>query len=258
MQRVLLGCKPGDECPPPGIKEKVRKLLFEQAAEVQPSKNYAADLTGPLGAAQTIAESFLLEYTDGKKDEDVGWGRVNKSNLLEMMMLQEAYNDLALRTPYLARANSSNLLSHMLRSMQQGVRGKSVRGALGKPGDRALIVLGHDSDLSHFGSLLEISWALEGFQPNCRPPGAALVFEIWKEAATGKRTVRTYLMSQTLDQMRHLTPLGLETPPTRAPIFIPGCSTAGEGWPCDWEKFQRVAGSAFDPAFTSLDAPPQH
>jgi 4-phytase/acid phosphatase len=183
---------------------------------------------------------------------------VNKSNLLEMMMLQEAYNDLALRTPYLARANSSNLLSHMLRSMQQGVRGKSVRGALGKPGDRALIVLGHDSDLSHFGSLLEISWALEGFQPNCRPPGAALVFEIWKEAATGKRTVRTYLMSQTLDQMRHLTPLGLETLPTRAPIFIPGCSTAGEGWPCDWEKFQRVAGSAFDPAFTSLDAPPQH
>jgi 4-phytase/acid phosphatase len=256
MQRVLLGCKLGDECPPPGIQEKVKKLLFEEPAAVQPSQYYAADLTGPLKTAESLAENFLLEYTNGMKDADVGWGRVNKTNLGEMLLLQEAYNDLALRTPYLARANSSNLLSHMLRSMQQAVRGTAVQGALGKPGDRALVVLGHDSDLSHFGGMLGISWALDGYQPNCRPPGGALVFEIWKEAATGKRTVRTYFTSQTLDQMRRLTPLSLEAPPIRAAVFIPGCSAASEGWPCDWDAFQRVAGSAFDPAFVSRDARP--
>jgi 4-phytase/acid phosphatase len=253
MQRVLLGCKPGDQCPPAGIKDKVKRLLFEQPAEVRPSRSYGADLSGPLNAAAGIAENFLLEYTDGKRDEDVGWGRADKAALLQMLTLQEAYNDYSLRTPYLASANSSNLLSHMLRSMQQAVQGAAVRGAIGKPGDRALFVLGHDSDVSHFGSLLKASWALDGYQPNCRPPGGALVFEIWKDAGTGRRTVRTYFMSQSLDQMRYLTPLTLEAPPSRAAIFLPGCSAAAEGWPCDWEGFQRVVGAAIDPAFISAD-----
>jgi 4-phytase/acid phosphatase len=252
MQRVLLGCKPGDPCPPAGIKDKVKTLLFEQPAEVRPSRSYGADLSGPLNVAAGISENFLLEYTDGKKDEDVGWGRVDKATLLQMLTLQEAYNDYALRTPYLASANSSNLLSHMLRSMQQAVQGAAVPGALGKPGDKALFVLGHDSDISHFGSLLKISWLLDGYQPNARPPGGALVFEIWRDGGTGKRTVRTYFMAQSLDQMRFLTPLSLDAPPTRAAIFVPGCGTAAEGWACDWEAFQRAAGAAVDPAFASV------
>jgi 4-phytase/acid phosphatase len=252
MQRVLLGCKPGDPCPPAGIKDKVKTLLFEQPAEVRPSRSYGADLSGPLNVAAGISENFLLEYTDGKKDEDVGWGRVDKATLLQMLTLQEAYNDYALRTPYLASANSSNLLSHMLRSMQQAVQGAAVPGALGKPGDKALFVLGHDSDISHFGSLLKISWLLDGYQPNARPPGGALVFEIWRDGGTGKRTVRTYFLAQSLDQMRFRTPLSLDAPPTRAAIFVPGCGTSAEGWACDWEAFQRAAGAAVDPAFASV------
>lgn len=253
MQRVLLGCKPGEECPSRGAK--VGKLLLEQPSAVRRQSDGLADLAGPLKAAETIVESLLLEYTDGMKDQDVGWGRVNKSNLRDLLLLQETYNDFTLRTPYMARARGSNLLSHMLQSMRQAVRGEAVRGALGKPGDSALFVLGHDSDISGFGGMLGISWMLEGYQPNCRPPGSALVFEIWRDTASGKRTVRTYFRSQTLDQMRQLTPLSLEAPPSRAAIFIPGCSTAGEGWACDWDAFQRAAEAAIDPAFVSPDAP---
>lgn len=175
MQRVLLGCKPGDACPPRG--KKIGKVLLEQPSDiVRRKEDGLAELSGPLSAAATIAESFLLEYTDGMKDQDVGWGRVNKSNLRDMMLLQEVYNDFSLRTPYMARARSSNLLSHMLRSMQQAVRGEAAPGALGKPGGKALYVLGHDSDISGFGGVLGISWALEDYQPNCRPLGSALVF----------------------------------------------------------------------------------
>jgi 4-phytase/acid phosphatase len=252
MQRVLLGCKPGEACPP--HDKTVTRFLLEQPSAVRRQSDGLADLSGPLNAAGSIAESFLLEYTDGMKDQDVGWGRVNKSNLRDMLVLQEVYNDFSLRTPYLARARGSNLMSHMLRSMQQAVRGEAEPGALGKLGDKALFVLGHDSDISGFGGMLGISWLLDDYQPNCRPPGGALVFEIWKDASSGKRTVRSYFRSQTLDQMRQLTPLSLEAPPSRAAIFIPGCSTAGEGWACDWDAFQRVVDAAIDPAFVSTDA----
>lgn len=67
--------------------------------------------------------------------------------------------------------------------------------------------------------------------------------------------MRAYIRSQTLDQMRQLTPLSLEAPPSRAAVFIPGCSTAGEGWACDWDAFQRAAEAAIDPAFVARDAP---
>jgi 4-phytase/acid phosphatase len=253
MQAILLGCKPGKSCPPKG--KTVEKILLEQPAAIQPQAGRLAQLTGPLAAAATMAESLLLEYTDGKPDKEVGWGRVNKTNLRDLMLLQEAYNDLTLRTPYMARVSGSNLMSHMLRSIQQAVRGEAVAGALGKPGDKGLIVLGHDSNISNFGGMLRISWLLEGYQPNSRPPGGALVFEVWKDSANGRNSVRTYFMSQTLDQMRNLTPLSLETPPVRAPIFVPGCSSAAPGWPCDWDAFQRVLESAIDPAFVSAAAP---
>ena len=159
LQQVLLGCEPGKKCPPEG--KSVKKLLLEQPADVQ-KQSRLAQLTGPLASASTITESLLLEYTDGKKDQEVGWGRVNRTNLQSLMLLQEAFVDVQLRTPYLARANVSNLLSHLLQSMQQAVQGKPVEGALGKPGDKGLFVMGHDSNLSALGGLLGLSWLLGG------------------------------------------------------------------------------------------------
>jgi len=253
MERILLGCDPGKKCPPEGKTAKQSLLDQPSAVRVQPGR--LAQLTGPLSAASSIAEDFLLEYTDGMKDQDVGWGRIDKNKLREIMFLQDAYVDLELRTPYIARASASNLMSHMLRSMQQAVRGAKVTGALGKPGDTGLVIMGHDSDISNLGGLLGISWVLESYHPDARPPGAALVFELWRDTATGKRSVRTYILSQTLDQLRNATPLSLAVPPARAPIFVPGCSAAGEGWACDWDAFQRTVDGAIDPKFVTADAP---
>lgn len=253
LQRVLLQCDPGAACPTAG--KVPTTILLDQPTTVKPVANRLAQLDGPVSYASSIAESLLLEYTDGKPAKDVGWGRVNPALLRDILFVQEAHVDLLLRTPYLARVSGSNLLSHMLNSMQQAVRGQAVKGALGKPGDRALFVIGHDSNVSNLGGMLGVSWLLDGYQPNSRPPGVALMFEIWGDAATGKRTVRTSVMSQTMDQMRNLTPLTLQAPPSRAPIFIPGCSVAKEGWPCDWDTFEKTVLAAIDPAFVSPDAP---
>jgi 4-phytase/acid phosphatase len=252
MERVLLGCDPGKNCPP---AKAPKQSLLEQTSAVRIAPGRLAQLTGPLGAASTLAETFLMEYADGKQGRDLGWGRLDKAKVRELMFLQDAYIELTMRTPYLARANGSNLLSHMLRSMQQAVRGEKVEGALGKPGDRGLYLLGHDSDVSYLAGTLGISWLLADYAPNCRPPGGAIVFEIWRETVGGKRSVRTYLRAQSLDQLRDATPLGLQTPPAKAPIFVPGCSTAAEGWPCDWDAFQRTVQAAIDPAFVTAAAP---
>ena len=96
--------------------------------------------------------------------------------------------------------------------------------------------------------MLRLSWLIEGYQRDDTPPGGALVFEVWRNSATGAYTVRTSYTAQTLQQMREAQPLTLASPPPRAPVFVPGCSTAGEGFACTWSEFRRTVEAAIDPA----------
>ncbi len=248
MQQVLLGCKPGTACPPSG--KAVKQSLLELPSSVGPGKgDHLAELRGPVRTASTLAEDFLLEYTNGMAEKEVGWGRVNEFNLREMMSLHSAYADLLRRTPYIARAQASNLLSHILKTMEQAVAGRAVPGALGKPSDHVVVIIGHDTNLSNVSGTLGLSWLIEGYQRDDTPPGGALVFELWRRPVSGEYTVRTYYMSQTLEQMRKALPVTLDSPPAKATVFLPGCSVANEALECGWKAFQHTIETAIDPAF---------
>ncbi len=248
MNRVLLGCKPGTRCPPEGAK--VKRLLLEPPSAVEAAKgDRLAELRGPIRTAATLAQNFLLEYTNGMPDKEVGWGRMNEADLRQMLSLHAAYEDLLRRTPYIARTQASNLLSHVAKTLEQAIAGKAIPGALGKAGDRAVIIVGHDTNIANIAGTLDLSWLVEGYQPTGTPPGGALVFELWRRAADGAYSVRTYYRTQTLQQMRKALPLTLDSPPAKAAVFVPACSTAEAGFPCEWKAFQRTIEAAIDPAF---------
>ena len=243
MEYVLLGCKPGTKCAAPG-----KQWLPELPSAIEPGRgDRPAEVTGPVNIAATLAENFLLEYTNGNEGKDLGWGRLTETNLREMMALHTEYAKLLRRTPFVGQVMASNLLSHMLRSMEQAVTGKPVPGALGKPGDRMLIVSGHDGNISNLSGMLDVSWVIPGYQPDDTPPGGALVFELWRQGS--EYTVRTYYTVQTLEQMHRTLPLTLEAPPATAPLFLLGCSTAAPGMPCEWKGFRRKVEAAIDPAY---------
>ena len=82
------------------------------------------------------------------------------------------------------------------------------------------------------------------------------MFEIWRDAEAATRSVRTYLVTETPEKMRAAAPLSLKQPPTRTPVFLPGCSSAAPGYPCDWEAFRKVAEAAIDQAYVAKRPPP--
>jgi 4-phytase / acid phosphatase len=84
-------------------------------------------------------------------------------------------------TPYIARIQGSNLLSHILHSMEQVIDSAPIPGSVGRTGDRVLLLVGHDTNISNLAGMLGISWLLEGYQRNDTPPGGALVFELWQQ-----------------------------------------------------------------------------
>jgi 4-phytase/acid phosphatase len=247
LREVLFGCAPFSLCP--AEKQSGKQTLLEQPSRVEAVRGrHAADIQGPLKIGSNLSEALLLEYANGMKGRDLGWGRLTRVKLLEIMRIHEAYVDLARQTPYVARIQASNLLSHILRSMAQAVSGTTLSGSLGKGGDRVLVIAGHDTNLSNIAGMLGISWLLSGYQPAETPPGGALVFELWQQG-TGEFVVNTYFTAQTLEQMRKVLPPSLDNPPMESPIFVPGCSRGDRNMTCTWEEFQRTINNAIDPAF---------
>ena len=214
------------------------------------SKSYLVSLKGPLRAAEEAIDSFILQYADGKPISEVGWGRVDEKTLTDLLTLHSAFFDLADRTFYAAQVQGSNLASHIVDTLEQGAQADSVPGALGPPGERIVILAGHDSNIANIGGLFDMDWMVPGTQANPVLPGGALVFELWKRGdAPGAYYVRTSYVAQTLGQLRNATSLSLDNPPARAAICIPGCGGVAPDFETPLASFVRQARKVIDPAF---------
>jgi len=180
-------------------------------------------------------------------EADTGWGCLDGATLRYIMQANVAAWNYADRTPAFARLYASNLLDHIRLTMEQSLRGKPVPGAIGKAGDRLVILVGHDTDIATVAGALGIDWIADG-RADDSPPGGALVFELWRSLKAGS-FVRVSFTAQTLEQMRNSAPLSVANPPAEAPIFVPACS--GPDLACTWDGFSAALRQAIDPAYVT-------
>ncbi|HET6977384.1 MAG TPA: histidine-type phosphatase [Pyrinomonadaceae bacterium] len=230
LQRVLNGAG------------KPAQSLFDEPLALKTEQN-AVTLTGPLSIASTLTQNLLLEYANGMSGTQFGWGRLTASDLQQLLILHTAYAELMRRTPYLAQARGSNLLDHVVRTLEQAASHKRVSGSIGPLNSSITVISGHDTNISNLSGLLALSWALPSHQPDDVPPGGALIFSLWK-SPTGEKLVRLQFVAQSLEQMHDARPLSLANPPLVAKLFVPGCSRAQEGYPCSWTDFRTTAQKA--------------
>jgi 4-phytase / acid phosphatase len=241
LDRLLSGCATDP------ASNKSRTSLFDIPATLAArSGDHPAALRGPITVASTLSENLLLEYTEGMKGADLGWGCVDEAQLRFVLQLHTAAADFSERTPAIARLYSANLLPAISKALEQSATGKAVPGAPGKPGDKVLFLAGHDTNIATVAGTLGLTWIIDGSR-DATPPGGALVFELWRSPGDGKFSVRVYYTAQTLDQMREARTLTLDTPPPRATVFVPGCSSSDQS--CTLEAFSALV-------HRSVDSPP--
>ncbi len=241
MDRVLAGCGHVHNGNPS------RASIFSIPASVGPGNDdRPAALRGPMPTAASFAEDLLLEYTEGMSDADTGWGCVDGATLRWLMQLDTASWEYGTRTPLIARMKASDLLYHIEKSMEQTVTGKPVAGALDAPGNRLLILVGHDSNIATAAGALAIHWIVDG-RVDDTPPGGALLFEVWRARDGGRPFVRLAYTAQTIDQMRKSQALTATNPPVEDKIFVPACS--GEDMSCTWDGFSAAVRQAIDSAY---------
>ncbi len=197
----------------------------------------------PVTLGSDFAEHFLLDYTEGKPMEEVGWGRVDRARLNHLMEMNTLYHDFMGRTPYAAQVNASNTAERISDTLSAMASGKQTPGALGKAHDRFFLLVAHDGNIANIGGLLHMEWLLPDQSFDATPPGGGYAFELHRNKTTGAETVRVFFITQTLDQMRFLTPLQGEDLPSVAPIFVPGCSGPGPEYACTLDGFKKMVSS---------------
>lgn len=244
LDHVLAGCGHARNANP------ARASIFSMTAGLAPGSGAgSAVLHGPVPTASYLVENLLLEYTEGMSAANTGWGCVDAPTLRSLMQINAAAWEYGTRTPEIARERASNLLYHIERSMDQSMAGKPVGGALGAPGDRMLILVGHDSNIAAVAGALDINWVVDGLVDDT-PPGGALLFELWRPRDGGKPFVRVEYTAQTLDQMRQGQTLTTANPPVQDPIFVPGCSRADSS--CTWDGFVTAVRLSINFSFVRL------
>lgn len=205
------------------------------------AKTGLVSVEGAVDLASTAVEDFVLAYADGKPASDVGWGAIGSRTLLELSQLHTLKSLLTSESPYASRVQGSNLLAHVLATIDQGATGSRNEKTRAPLAARLVAFIGHDSNLEALAGILRLRWLMPGYQLNDTPPGGALVIEVHRPKTTGEPVVRVFFTAQTLEQMRSLS----KDAPARVPVFVPGCPTLD----CPLTTFDRIANAAIDPAF---------
>ncbi len=186
-------------------------------------------LSGPIAEGSSASEDFLLEYLEDKPMAEVGWGRVDKSDMLTLLAFHPLAYTITARPPYIAARAAAPLARRILSGLTAG--------------PAITVLVGHDTNLAELGGLLNLHWSLGGYPADDPPPGGGIMFSLLQDAS-GARYVTAAYQVQTPDQIRNLTPLNLAHPPATQPLAIPGCGASTSLTACKLADFSRLVENA--------------
>lgn len=251
LTRSVLFDYPVSAAPPPAAPPG-KPDVTASPITIAPGDSTSPVSIGGLTDVDAATDPFVMEYADGLPMADVGWGQLDAGSISQTFRLYDLLLDLEFRTPYLARVQSSNVASHIVRSLVQAATGNQTPGALASPASKVIALIASNTNITGLAGLLHLDWLLPSYEADVAAPSGALVFELRQSQSTGEYIVRVAYIAQTMDQLRNLTPLTLAAPPAIAPVFVPGCSAGNATFDCPLGKFVRVANQVIDPQSADL------
>ena len=194
--------------------------LSQQPATLDTAKGHLK-LGGGIATASTFSEILALEYAEGKPMDQVGWGRTDRAEIARLLQFHALDYVYTARPKALAQAGAKGLLREV------------HRGLYATDTARYTLLVGHDGNIAHIGGVLDLHWQGGDFAQDDPPPAGALIFELWRDKTGGGHVIVRF-RSQTLDEMRNLTPLSADA--SKA-LSLPQCGGATS---CDAKTFETA------------------
>ena len=167
IRATLLGYPPGQSSAPPAPAGKIDVTAIPMDITLGTTGTMVN--LGGLSQVVYAIDPFLMEYADGLT---TGWGQLSETGVIQTLRLYNLSLDLQTRTPYIASVASSNLASHVVRSLVQAATGNAMPGSLGTPSSKLIVLIASDTNISAFASLYHLDWLLPGYQLRTPVPRA--------------------------------------------------------------------------------------
>jgi len=238
-------------CPPGTPGSGAACGLAAEAPAIVPDPAGGVTMKGPIAIGSMAAENFLMESAQGMPANDVAWGRLDSDKLRDVLKVRRLHLDLMEKTKPIAQQRGSNMLVQIVTALQNGHKFPGAPN-MAQP-VRFGMLLGHDTNIVNIAGLLNLGWAIKGYQDNEAPPGSALAFELLREGPNGQRYVRMAFYAQTPEQLRNMTPLTIDNPPAMVAVDLPACSAYARDKACPLERFVEIAKAAIDPGCVTIN-----
>jgi hypothetical protein len=103
---------------------------------------------------------------------------LNAASISQIFRVYDMLLNLEFRTPYLAKVQSSNLASHIVRTMVQAATGNAMGDTVGTLADKIVVQTASDTNVVGLAGLLQLDWLVDGYQSDVAALRGALVFEL--------------------------------------------------------------------------------
>jgi 4-phytase/acid phosphatase len=224
-------CAPGNDC-----------ASFDRPWQLKQTKKGHTYVQG-LSVLASMVETLRLGWSENLPLSQLAWGNITTSQQITALLpILTASYDLSNDVPYLAQRRGSILLDAIIKGLEQGV--SPVQHT--SPATRWLLLVAHDTNIARVRTLMNFSWQLPGYSRGNVPPGSSLVFERWRDTQTGQRFLRIYFQAQSLDDLRHLTPVDDHHPLLREEWHEKNCRITDVGTLCPYQSTLNTFSQALD------------
>jgi hypothetical protein len=218
---------------------------------------------GPFWSAASLSEYLQLLYLNNMSLGGVAPG-LDAAQLGELMLLHQSELDVT-EDRIATQSFGSDLLAHLLATVQQLLLGRAVPRLASHHGDRLVYYAGHDLNLYFLRNFLRLNWLTTSWNTNEAMPGGMLQFELLSRPApatapraAGRRAferapssggawpetrkeyfVKLYFVSASYEQQRKAAELTPGDGPDRVFVTIPQCASGPEA-ACPLEGFRQL------------------
>jgi len=188
-------------------------------------------ISGPLHKSFLMVDAFILQNYEGLPNKDVAWGRIkDEKEWRSLAKLRNGYIEAAYLQPLVAK----NIIAPLMKKVDNILSDEIEDG-----NKKIYVIVGHDTTIGPLLTALGVNnYELPG-QYEKTPIGGKIVFQRWKDKASGRYYLKTEYIYQTTKQMRDLTPLSLQNPPEHVLLSFNGCIVNDDGL-CSWNDFRKL------------------
>ena len=174
-------------------------------------------ITGPVKTALSVADALVLQYYEEPDDMKAAFGHdLTEADWKAIGSILGTYEEILFTSPLLA----ANLAHPIL---------KEIYAELNAQGREFSFLCGHDSTIAAFLAAMGVNdYELPGAVEPATPIGAKVAFERWVNGK-GESFFKVELIYQSVEQLRSIQPLSLDTPPMIVPVSFAGVEANEDG-----------------------------